>query len=278
MLNPIYIDNLIKAALVEDNNYYDVASATLLNKDQESKAYFEAKADGILSGIDIALRVFEILDPSFTYKTKFKDRDKIKKGDIIAEFKGNTILLLQGERVALNILCHMSGVATATNKLVELCKGEDVSVADTRKTLPGLRSLEKYAVVCGGGKNHRYNLSDCAMLKDNHIDAAGGIKNAVSKVREQLGHTIKIEVETRNLDEVQEAIDAKADIIMLDNMTLDQMVQAVQLINKSVIVEASGNVTEETIVDIAKTGVDLISSGAITHSVKAFDISMKFEK
>lgn len=278
MLNPIYIDNLIKAALVEDNNYYDVASATLLNKDQESKAYFEAKADGILSGIDIALRVFEILDPSFTYKTKFKDRDKIKKGDIIAEFKGNTILLLQGERVALNILCHMSGVATATNKLVELCKGEDVSVADTRKTLPGLRSLEKYAVVCGGGKNHRYNLSDCAMLKDNHIDAAGGIKNAVSKVREQLGHTIKIEVETRNLDEVQEAIDAKADIIMLDNMTLDQMVQAVQLINKSVIVEASGNVTEETIVDIAKTGVDLISSGAITHSVKAFDISLKFEK
>lgn len=278
MLNPIYIDNLIKAALVEDNNYYDVASATLLNKDQESKAYFEAKADGILSGIDIALRVFEILDPSFTYKTKFKDRDKIKKGDIIAEFKGNTILLLQGERVALNILCHMSGVATATNKLVELCKGEDVSVADTRKTLPGLRSLEKYAVVCGGGKNHRYNLSDCAMLKDNHIDAAVGIKNAVSKVREQLGHTIKIEVETRNLDEVQEAIDAKADIIMLDNMTLDQMAQAVQLINKSAIVEASGNVTEETIVDIAKTGVDLISSGAITHSVKAFDISMKFEK
>lgn len=278
MLNPIYIDNLIKAALVEDNNYYDVASATLLNKDQESKAYFEAKADGILSGIDIALRVFEILDPSFTYKTKFKDRDKIKKGDIIAEFQGNTILLLQGERVALNILCHMSGVATATNKLVELCKGEDVSVADTRKTLPGLRSLEKYAVVCGGGKNHRYNLSDCAMLKDNHIDAAGGIKNAVSKVREQLGHTIKIEVETRNLDEVQEAIDAKSDIIMLDNMTLDQMAQAVQLINKSAIVEASGNVTEETIVDIAKTGVDLISSGAITHSVKAFDISMKFEK
>lgn len=278
MLNPIYIDNLIKAALVEDNNYYDVASATLLNKDQESKAYFEAKADGILSGIDIALRVFEILDPSFTYKTKFQDRDKIKKGDIIAEFKGNTILLLQGERVALNILCHMSGVATSTNKLVELCKGKDVSVADTRKTLPGLRSLEKYAVVCGGGKNHRYNLSDCAMLKDNHIDAAGGIKNAVSKVREQLGHTIKIEVETRNLDEVQEAIDAKADIIMLDNMTLDQMAQAVQLINKSAIVEASGNVTEETIVDIAKTGVDLISSGAITHSVKAFDISMKFEK
>lgn len=278
MLNPIYIDNLIKAALVEDNNYYDVASATLLNKDHESKAYFEAKADGILSGIDIALRVFEILDPSFTYKTKFKDRDKIKKGDIIAEFQGNTILLLQGERVALNILCHMSGIATATNKLVELCKGEDVSVADTRKTLPGLRSLEKYAVVCGGGKNHRYNLSDCAMLKDNHIDAAGGIKSAVSKVREKLGHTIKIEVETRNLDEVQEAIEAQADIIMLDNMTLDQMTQAVQLINKRAIVEASGNVTEETIFDIAKTGVDLISSGAITHSVKAFDISMKFKK
>lgn len=278
MLNPIYIDNLIKAALLEDNNYYDVASATLLNKDQESRAYFEAKADGFLSGLDIALRVFEILDPSFTYKAKFKDRDKIKKGDIIAEFKGNTILLLQGERVALNILCHMSGVATATNKLVELCKENNVAVADTRKTLPGLRSLEKYAVICGGGKNHRYNLSDCAMLKDNHIDAAGGIKNAVSKVREQLGHTIKIEVETRNLDEVQEAVDAKADIIMLDNMSLDQMKQAVKLINKRAIVEASGNVTEETIVDIAKTGVDLISSGSITHSVKAFDISMKFKK
>ena len=278
MLNPIYVDNLIKTALLEDNNYYDVASATLLNKDQESTAYFEAKADGILSGLDIALRVFEILDPSFTYKTRFKDRDKIKKGDIIAEFNGNTILLLQGERVALNILCHMSGVATATNKLVELCKENNVAVADTRKTLPGLRSLEKYAVICGGGKNHRYNLSDCAMLKDNHIDAAGGIKNAVSKVREQLGHTIKIEVETRNLDEVQEAVDAKADIIMLDNMSLDQMKQAVKLINKRAIVEASGNVTEETIVDIAKTGVDLISSGSITHSVKAFDISMKFKK
>ncbi|MDO5014494.1 MAG: carboxylating nicotinate-nucleotide diphosphorylase [Clostridia bacterium] len=276
MLNQIYIDNLIKTALLEDNNYCDSASVHLLSEEQKDFAYFQAKDDGVLSGLNIAFRVFEILDSSFEYKTKFKDGDKVKKGDIIAEFSGKTIFLLQGERVALNILCHMSGIATATAKLVNLCNGTKASVADTRKTLPGLRNIEKYAVYCGGGKNHRYNLSDCAMLKDNHIDAAGGIKNAVSKIKSKLGHTVKIEVETRNLEEVRQALDSKADIIMLDNMTISQMQEAVSLIDGKAITEASGNVTEQTISEIAKTGVDVISSGALTHSAKTLDISMKF--
>ncbi len=274
-LNQFYVDNLIKEAISEDINYIDVSADYLIPEEQRNDSYFVAKADGVLCGLDIAMRVFTLLDDTFTYTVYKNDGDEVKAGDLIVEFNGKTACLLKGERTALNIIQHMSGIATATNKAVKLCEGTNASVTDTRKTLPGLRALQKYAVVCGGGKNHRYNLSDGAMLKDNHIDAGGGITNAVAILRSKLGHMVKIEVETRNFDEVKEAVDAGADIIMLDNMTNAQMKECVEYINGRAKTEASGNITLDNIADVAKTGVDIISLGALTHSVKAFDISMK---
>ena len=274
-LNQFYVDNLIKEAISEDINYIDVSADYLIPEDQRNDSYFVAKADGVLCGLDIAMRVFTLLDDTFTYTVHKNDGDEVKAGDLIVEFNGKTACLLKGERTALNIIQHMSGIATATNKAVKLCEGTNASVTDTRKTLPGLRALQKYAVVCGGGKNHRYNLSDGAMLKDNHIDAGVGITNAVKILRSKLGHMVKIEVETRNFDEVKEAVSAGADIIMLDNMTNAQMKECVEYINGRAKTEASGNITLDNIAEVAKTGVDIISLGALTHSVKAFDISMK---
>lgn len=278
MLNQIYVDRLIENALLEDINYIDVATDYLIPEEQEGSAQFIAKADGVLCGIDVALRVFQILQPDFKYEVFKKDGDMLKKGEIIAKISGKVRTILKGERTALNLIQHMSGVATATNKAVKLIEGTSASIADTRKTLPGLRPVEKYAVTVGGGRNHRYNLSDCAMLKDNHVDAGGGIKNAVKTLKEKLGHTVKIELEVRNLDELQQALEAQVDIIMLDNMTCEQMAEAVKITNGSALLEASGNITDETIVNVAKTGVDIISMGALTHSVKAFDISLKIVK
>lgn len=276
-LNQFYVDNLIKEAISEDINYIDVSADYLIPENQRNDSYFVAKADGVLCGLDIAMRVFTLLDDTFTYTVHKKDGDEVKAGDLIVEFNGKTACLLKGERTALNIIQHMSGIATATNKAVKLVEGTNASVTDTRKTLPGLRALQKYAVVCGGGKNHRYNLSDGAMLKDNHIDAGGGITNAVAILRSKLGHMVKIEVETRNFDEVKEAVSAGADIIMLDNMTNEQMRECVEYIDGRAKTEASGNITLQNIADVAKTGVDIISLGALTHSVKAFDISMKMK-
>ncbi len=274
-LNQFYVDNLIKEAISEDINYIDVSADYLIPENQRNDSYFVAKADGVLCGLDIAMRVFTLLDDTFTYTVHKNDGDEVKTGDLIVEFNGKTACLLKGERTALNIIQHMSGIATATNKAVKLVEGTNASVTDTRKTLPGLRALQKYAVVCGGGKNHRYNLSDGAMLKDNHIDAGGGITNAVAILRSKLGHMVKIEVETRNFDEVKEAVEAGADIIMLDNMTNAQMKECVEYIDGRAKTEASGNITLDNIAEVAKTGVDIISLGALTHSVKAFDISMK---
>ncbi|MCD7775557.1 MAG: carboxylating nicotinate-nucleotide diphosphorylase [Clostridiales bacterium] len=277
VLPEFYVDDIIKRALSEDINYIDVSSAYLFSDEDRTNAYFVSKADGVLCGIDIALRVFELLDGTFECTIFKHDGDKLKKGDLIAEFSGKTLKLLEGERTSLNLLQHMSGIATMTNAAVQAVKGTNTSVADTRKTLPGLRALQKYAVVCGGGKNHRYNLSDAAMLKDNHIDADGGIERTVEKLREKIGHTVKIEVETRNLDEVRQAVKAGADIIMLDNMSLEDMKSAVSFIDGRALTEASGNVTVDNIRDVASAGVDIISMGALTHSVKAFDISMKIK-
>ena len=274
-LNQFYVDNLIKEAISEDINYIDVSADYLIPENQRNDSYFVAKADGVLCGLPIAMRVFTLLDDTFTYTVYKNDGDEVKAGDLIVEFNGKTACLLKGERTALNIIQHMSGIATATNKAVKLVEGTNASVTDTRKTLPGLRALQKYAVVCGGGKNHRYNLSDGAMLKDNHIDAGGGITNAVNILRSRLGHMVKIEVETRNFDEVKEAVEAGADIIMLDNMNNEQMKECVEYIDGRAKTEASGNITLDNIADVAKTGVDIISLGALTHSVKAFDISMK---
>ncbi len=275
ILPQFYVDDVIKRAISEDINYIDVATDYLLDENEKSKAKFIAKADGVLCGIEVAMRVFSLLDEEFTYTLYQKDGENVKKGDVIAEIEGRTIYLLKGERTALNLLQHMSGVATLTNECVKQIEGTEATIADTRKTLPGIRSLQKYAVTCGGGKNHRYNLSDCAMLKDNHIDAKGGITPAVKALREKIGHTVKIEVETRTLEEVKEALSAGADIIMLDNMDNETMAEAVKIVNKKALLEASGNLTPERLRSVALLGVDILSIGALTHSVTAFDISMR---
>lgn len=278
-LNTIYVDDIIKTALLEDINYIDTTTDYLIDEAQEDSAKFLAKSDGVLCGIEVALRVFEILQPNgFKAEVYKHDGDKLKKGDIIAEIHGKTRTILKGERTALNLIQHMSGIATAANKAVELVKGTNASIADTRKTLPGLRPLQKYAVTVGGGRNHRYNLSDAAMLKDNHVDAGGGISNAVAKLKSKLGHMTKVELEVRNLDELKHALDAGVDVIMLDNMTPDMMKEAVRITDGRALLEASGNITDDTLRAVAETGVDIISMGALTHSVKAFDISLKIAK
>lgn len=278
ILPQFYIDDLIKNAITEDINYIDVATDYLLYEGAVSEAYFVAKADGVLCGAEIAMRVFELLDDQFSYTLHKRDGDEVKNGDLIAEFKGRTVKLLKGERTALNLIQHMSGIATLTNECVKQTEGTRATIADTRKTLPGLRSIQKYAVTCGGGRNHRYNLSDCAMLKDNHIDAKGGITAAVMALREKIGHTVKIEVETRTLAEVEEAVSVGADIIMLDNMDNETMKRAVEIVNGKALLEASGNLTKERIKSVAELGIDILSIGALTHSVTAFDISMKIKK
>ncbi|MCI6561111.1 MAG: carboxylating nicotinate-nucleotide diphosphorylase, partial [Ruminococcus sp.] len=239
-----YIDNIITTALMEDINYMDAAADNLIPPEHKSSAYYVAKDTGVVCGIEIAGRVFDLAGGNVDFRILKNDGSKVEKGDIIAEMEGSTLTLLKGERTALNILQHMSGIATATNKCVELVKGTNASVTDTRKTLPGLRALQKYAVTVGGGKNHRFNLSDAAMLKDNHIDAYGGITAAVSALREKIGHTVKIEVEVRTLDELKEALAAKCEIIMLDNMSCDEMKEAVKITAGKALLEASGNVTQ----------------------------------
>ncbi len=276
VLLPFYIDDIIKTALNEDINYIDSTADLLIPEDSISSAYFVGKASGVVAGLEVALRVFTILDPDMKIECGFKDGDAVNSGDIIAEFTGHTRLMLKAERTALNLLQHMSGIATYTNRCVKLVEGTNASIADTRKTLPGLRALQKYAVTAGGGRNHRYNLTDAAMLKDNHIDAYGGITAAVEALRKKAGHMLQIEVETRNLDEVQEAVECGVNVIMLDNMDCPTMAQAVKLVNGRAKLEASGNITLDNIAEVAKTGIDIISLGALTHSVQAFDISMKW--
>ena len=278
MLNQMYVDNLIKTSLLEDINYIDVTTDYLIDEDQEGAAQFLAKADGVLCGLDVALRVFELLQPDFKAEVFKKDGDVLKKGDIIAKVYGKTRTILKGERTALNLIQHMSGIATATNEAVKLVEGTKASIVDTRKTLPGMRPLQKYAVTVGGGKNHRYNLSDAAMLKDNHVDAGGGITNAVKKLKSKLGHMTKVELEVRTLDELREALSVDVDVIMLDNMSNEMMAEAVKITDGKAILEASGGITAETLRGVAETGVDIISIGALTHSVKAFDISLKILK
>lgn len=275
ILNQFYVDNLIKTALLEDINYVDITTDYLIPEDQENEAKFLAKADGVLCGIEVALRVFTLIQPDFQYEVFIHDGEEVKKGDIIAKIKGKTRTILKGERTALNLLQHMSGISSMTNRIVKIVEDTNASIADTRKTLPGMRSLQKYAVTVGGGKNHRFNLSDAAMLKDNHVDAGGGITNAVTKLRTKLGHMAKVELEVRTLDELREALSVDVDVIMLDNMDNDTMREAVKIADGKALLEASGGITEETIRDVAETGVDIISIGALTHSVKAFDISLK---
>ena len=275
LLPQFYVDDIIKTALQEDINYLDTTTDLMIPATARSTARFMAKAEGVVCGLEVALRVFELLDPTFSYEIRLPEGSRVAYGDIIAELEGSTRCLLKGERTALNLLQHMSGVASATDRYVRLVEGTRAAITDTRKTLPGLRALQKYAVTVGGGKNHRFNLSDGAMLKDNHIDAAGGIPQAGAAIREKLGHMVKLEVETRNLDEVRQALEAGADVIMLDNMDCPTMKAAVDLVAGRALLEASGGITDETLRAVAETGVDIVSIGALTHSVKALDISMK---
>ncbi len=277
-LPQFYIDDLIKRAVQEDIHYIDVTSDYLLDDKDVSQAKLIAKDAGVICGIEIAMRVFTLIDHTIEFIIDKQDGDMVKQGDVIATMYGCTKSLLKGERTALNLIQHMSGIATATHQCVDLVKGTNATIACTRKTLPGLRPIQKYAVVIGGGRNHRYNLSDAAMLKDNHIDAYGGILPAVKALRAKTGHMVQIEVETRNLDELQEALQAGVDVIMLDNMDYDTMKKAVEITNGRAKLEASGNITLENIAQVAKTGVDIISLGALTHSVTCFDISMRIIK
>lgn len=278
MLPDFYVDEIIKNALSEDINYIDLATDLLISEDDTSAAEFVSKAEGVLAGIECALRTFTFIDSTVKCEIFIRDGEKVSPGDVIARVEGKTRSILKAERTSLNILQHMSGVATATNRLVAACEGTKASIADTRKTLPGLRALEKYAVTAGGGRNHRYNLSDAAMLKDNHIDAYGSITGAVNALKSKMGHMAKIEVEVRNKEELLEALECKVDVIMLDNMTPEQMAECVKITDGRAVLEASGNIDINTVAAVAQTGVDIISSGAITHSVKAFDISLKIRK
>lgn len=276
-LPQFYVDDLIKRAITEDINYVDVTTDYLVDENDTTTAKFVSKDEGVLAGLEVALRVFTLLDDTTVFEIYKHDGDAVQKGDIIARISGKTRALLKGERTALNLLQHMSGIASMTNRCVKLVEGTNASITDTRKTLPGLRPLQKYAVICGGGKNHRYNLSDGAMLKDNHIDAYGSLTGAVNALRKRIGHMVKIEVETRTLEELDEALAAGADVIMLDNMDYDTMKEAVRRTNGRALLEASGNVTQENIRKVAECGVDIISLGALTHSVKCFDVSMRID-
>lgn len=267
---------LIEKALAEDLGPGDVTSEATIPADATSLAVVLAKQDLVLAGIDIAAEVFRYLDPDISFTPFVKDGDKITAGAEIARLSGNTRTLLAGERVALNLLQHLSGIATLTARYVDTVKGLKAVILDTRKTLPGLRQLEKHAVRMGGGKNHRMGLYDMILIKDNHIKAAGSITMAVASARMK-SRDLRIEVETTTLDEVREALTAKADIIMLDNMPIDAMREAVNLISGRALVEASGNVSLETVRQIAETGVDFVSSGSLTHSASAADISMKIK-
>jgi nicotinate-nucleotide pyrophosphorylase (carboxylating) len=276
MIDGLYIDDLIRNTLKEDMPLGDITTDNLIAEASISKAVFIAKEEGIVAGLDVAERVFLLLDKNVKFLKKIEDGAFVKYGTILAEIEGNSRAMLKAERTALNFLQHLSGIATKTSQFCSKVKELPVKIVDTRKTTPGLRFLEKYAVKVGGGSNHRFCLSDGVLIKDNHIKAAGGISKAIALAKNSIPHTIKIEVETETMDQVEEAIDSKADIIMLDNMSLETMSAAVKLINKRAMVEASGNVSLETVYDIARTGVDIISVGSLTHSVKAFDVSMRF--
>lgn len=268
-------DKLIMQALEEDITSEDITTNAVMRHPQQGEVQLLCKQDGVIAGLDVFKRVFELLDETTEVVFYVKDGDAVKKGDLLAVVKGDIRVLLSGERTALNYLQRMSGIATYTRSIADLLKGSKTKLLDTRKTTPNNRIFEKYAVKVGGGYNHRYNLSDGVLLKDNHIGAAGGVKEAVTMAKEYAPFVRKIEVEVENLDMVREAVEAGADIIMLDNMTPDKMKEAVKLINGRALTECSGNVTRENIKNMIDVGVDYVSSGALTHSAPIMDISLK---
>lgn len=274
MLNYLIVDKIINDALKEDIPYGDITASAIVTNGSKAKASLIAKEDGIICGLSVFERVFTILG-DVTFKSFINEGSSVTKGDIIGELYGDALNILMGERVALNLLQKMSGIATLTNKYVKKLEGLNTKLLDTRKTTANLRILEKYAVKIGGGHNHRFSLSDGILIKDNHIGYAGSIKNAIKLAKENSSFVRKIEVETEYKEQILEAIEAGADIIMLDNMTPNQVKEMVKLIAGRAITECSGNITLDTIRSYALSGVDFISSGELTHSVKAFDISLK---
>jgi nicotinate-nucleotide pyrophosphorylase (carboxylating) len=279
MLEMLTVDRIIKNALEEDLGWGDVTTDSTIPMEAAIKGLFIAKEQGIVCGIEVCKRVFEMMDSSITFEILIKDGQKAQNGDHIAKISGPARSILKGERVSLNLLQRMSGIATAANKYAEAVQGTTARVVDTRKTMPGLRVLDKYSVLAGGCYNHRFNLSDLVLIKDNHIKAAGGITPAVKAAKGKLSHALKIEVEVESLEQLKEALEAGADIIMLDNMTLEMMREAVQIARGKALLEASGNVALEgdrSVRAIAQTCVDIISVGALTHSVSAMDISLRF--
>lgn len=276
-LNKTYIDKIVQDALNEDIGSGDITTIITVPADATATANFVAKATGIVAGIDIAKAAFASLDPTVVFDARLKDISTFNSGDIIATVSGNARAILSAERVALNFLQRTCGIATLSSKYVSLVAHTKARIVDTRKTTPGLRLIEKYAVTIGGGSNHRFNLSDGILIKDNHIAAAGGVAAAVSAAKKYAPHTLKIEVEVTTINQLDEAITAGADAVLLDNMTLDMLKQAVEAASGRVITEASGGVNEATVSAIADTGVDLISVGALTHSAPALDISLQFK-
>jgi len=268
-------DELIKMALREDISSEDVSTNAVMPDAKPGEVELISKQDGIVCGMDVYERVFKILDENTVVEKYVKDGDEVKKGQLMAKVKGDVRVLLSGERVALNYLQRMSGIATYTHEVAALLAGSKTVLLDTRKTTPNMRIFEKYAVKCGGGQNHRYNLSDGVLLKDNHIGAAGSVTKAIQMAKEYAPFVRKIEIETETLDQVKEAAEAGADIIMLDNMDLETMKEAVKIIADRAKTECSGNVTRENIMNIIDCGVDYISSGALTYAAPILDISMK---
>lgn len=274
-MNLIKIDPFLISALNEDVTNEDITTMAIMPKNKKGLAHLYAKEDGIICGLGVFERVFKLIDNNMVCKFYFNDGDKVKVGDLVGIVKGDIRNILTGERTALNYLQRMSGVATKTNSIVKLLEGSKTKLLDTRKTTPNMRIFEKYAVKIGGGTNHRYNLSDGILIKDNHIDAAGSITEAVRLAKEYDGFVHKVEVEVETLEEVREAVNAKADIIMLDNMNKETMIEALKIIDGKALTECSGNMDYEKINMMKEIGVDYISSGALTHSAKILDLSLK---
>lgn len=272
-LDYLGLNEIIKRALEEDIGYGDITTLSLIPEELPAKGLFVAKKPGVTAGIKISRAVFAYLDPATQFEILKGDGEMLQPGDIIAVVRGRARTLLTGERTALNFLQRMSGIATKTRKMTELLKDSPAQLLDTRKTTPGLRVLEKYAVSVGGARNHRFGLYDGVMIKDNHIKAVGSIQAAVTSARQKVPYTIKIEIETENLEQLQEALEAGADIIMLDNMDIYEMEAAVKITAGRALLEASGGINEGNLAEVARTGVDFISMGALTHSVSSLDIS-----
>ena len=271
----ILVDKIIEQALLEDIGTGDITTESIIPSKLKAKGIIKTSEEGVVAGLDVACLVFQKLDSEIIFQEKIKDSTKVARDKVLAEIAGPARTILKGERVALNFLQRMSGIATITSKFCQQVKDLPVRIVDTRKTTPGLRILEKYAVRIGGGYNHRFGLYDAVLIKDNHIAIAGGIKSVVNSTRKQISHMVKIEVEVENLSQLQEALEMKVDIIMLDNMDLNTMKRAVKTVKGKALIEASGGVTLEKVRKIAQTGVDLISIGTLTHSVKSLDIGME---